>query len=94
MIYYVVVLIDDVVSKGVILVIGGVLESGMIMVFIIVDGVMFEMDIYVVESFGFVIIVICVKDIEDVVCIVNDMEYGLIVVVYGCNICCVFDIVC
>lgn len=62
-IYYVKLLIEDVVFKGVIVVIGGVLESGLIMVLIIVDGVMFEMDIYVVESFGFVIIVICVKDI-------------------------------
>jgi len=40
-------------------------------------GVCVDSDIYCEELFGFVVMVFRVSDEDDVVCIVNDMLYGL-----------------
>lgn len=52
------------------------------MVVIVIDYVIDDMKIYWEESFGFVVVIIRVKDEVDVICIVNDSEYGFSVVVF------------
>lgn len=74
-------LIDDAVSKGATLVIGGKADS-VLMPATILDGVTEEMAIYADESFGPVVAVIRAKDEADAIRIANDSEYGLSAAVF------------
>lgn len=82
------VLVEDVCGYGVVLFVGLYMD-GVIVQFVIVDGVMFVMWLYNEELFGFVVMVVCVDGDEEVICLVNDSEYGLLVVVFSCDVLCV-----
>jgi len=75
-------LIADAVSKGATLVAGGGME-GAIMEATVLDGVTSDMRIYHEESFGPVVAVTRVADIEEAVQVANDTEYGLASSVFG-----------
>jgi benzaldehyde dehydrogenase (NAD) len=75
-------LIDDAVSKGARVVIGG--KAGdTVMQPTIVDGVEPDMRIYSEESFGPIVSVIRVNGVEEAVSSANDTEYGLAAAVFG-----------
>lgn len=74
-------LIDDAVSKGATVVIGGKADS-VLMPATIIDGVTEDMAIYGDESFGPVVAVIRAKDEADAIRIANDSDYGLSAAVF------------
>ena len=75
-------LIDDALAKGARLVAGGEFD-GTVMTATVLDGVTPAMRIYAEESFGPVVTVVRVKDVDDAVRIANDTEYGLAAAVFG-----------
>lgn len=78
------VFIDDVLVKGVCLLIGGRVND-IYMSLILLDGVICEMWLWCEEFFGLVKVIICVYSEEEVLVVVNDSEYGFFVVVYSCD---------
>ncbi len=74
-------LIDDAVSKGATILIGGKADS-VLMPATVLDKVTAEMDIYSEESFGPVVAMIRAKDEADAIRIANDSEYGLSAAVF------------
>lgn len=79
------VLIDDVFVYGVMLLCGGKVD---IMLFLVMlfDYVMLVMCIYVEELFGLVKGIVCVDGEEVVICCVNDNVFGLVLVVFSCDV--------
>lgn len=75
-------LIDDAVSKGANLVVGGHAD-GAAMSATIVDNVRPHMDIYDQETFGPITTVVRVSGVEEAVQVANDTEYGLAAAVFG-----------
>lgn len=75
-------LIDDAVTKGARLVVGG-RHDGAWLDATILDGVTPNMRIYYEETFGPVACVIRYADIDEAVSIANDTEYGLAASVFG-----------
>jgi len=75
-------MIDDAVSKGADVVVGGQAD-GAAMPATIVDHVTPEMDIYDTETFGPITTVVRVKGVEEAVRVANDTEYGLAAAVFG-----------
>jgi benzaldehyde dehydrogenase (NAD) len=75
-------LIDDAVSKGARVVIGGKADSTL-MPPTIVDGVKPGMRLYREEAFGPVVAVIRTHGVEEAICAANDTEYGLSAAVFG-----------
>lgn len=75
-------LVDDSVSKGASLLVGGS-TNGSIMSATLVDRVTPAMRIYSEESFGPVAAVIRFNDIEEALAMANDTEYGLAAAVFG-----------
>lgn len=75
-------LIDDAVTKGARLVVGG-RQHGACLDATILDGVTPNMRIYYEETFGPVASVIRYADIDEAVSIANDTEYGLAASVFG-----------
>lgn len=63
------------------------------MQFVVLDDVFNKMCIYCEESFGFVVLIICVQDVEEVILVVNDIDYGFVVVVFGQDVDCCMEIV-
>lgn len=78
-------IIDDAVSKGGKLVLGGKSETSAYAATIL-DNVTSDMTIYKDETFGPVISIIRAKDTDDAVRIANDTEFGLSAAVYGQNV--------
>lgn len=78
-------LIDDALSKGAKLVIGGKSDTSQYPATIL-DNVSSNMKVYKDETFGPVISIIRAKDTEDAIHIANDTEFGLSSAVYGKNI--------
>ena len=77
-------LIDDAVSKGAEVVVGGPAD-GAAMEATIVDKVRPHMAIYDQETFGPITTVVRVSGIEEAVQVANDTEYGLAAAVFGSN---------
>ncbi|MYM54949.1 aldehyde dehydrogenase family protein [Thalassovita mangrovi] len=75
-------LIDDAVSKGARLLLGGEVD-GAVMQPAVVDGVTSNMRLYHEESFGPVASVIRVRDAEEAVSVANDTEFGLAAAIFG-----------
>lgn len=75
-------LIDDAVTKGARLVVGG-RQEGAWLDATILDGITPNMRIYYEETFGPVACVIRYADIDEAVSIANDTEYGLAAAVFG-----------
>lgn len=75
-------LIEDAVSKGARLVAGGKAE-GTLMQASVVDRVTSDMRIYHEESFGPVVCVVRGRDVDELVRLANDTEYGLSASVFG-----------
>ena len=75
-------IIDDAVSKGGTLVIGGKSETSQYSATIL-DYVTSDMSVYKDETFGPVISIIRAKDTDDAVRIANDTEFGLSAAVFG-----------
>jgi len=75
-------MIDDAVSKGAKVVVGGHAD-GASMPATIVDHVSPEMAIYDTETFGPITTVVRVKGVEEAVRVANDTEYGLAAAVFG-----------
>jgi acyl-CoA reductase-like NAD-dependent aldehyde dehydrogenase len=75
-------LVDDAVSKGAKLVVGGTVK-GSIMSATVVDQVTPVMRLYGEESFGPVAVILRFGDIEEALAIANDTEYGLSSAVFG-----------
>lgn len=86
----------DVLVCGVWLLIGGScdLQGLLFYQFIVLVDVLFEVWIFYEEIFGLVVVIVFF-DIEDqVVVIVNVSEYGLVVYVYFCDLCCIYWLLC
>jgi acyl-CoA reductase-like NAD-dependent aldehyde dehydrogenase len=77
-------LIDDAVSKGAEVVVGGPAD-GAAMAATIVDKVRPHMAIYDQETFGPITTVVRVSGVEEAVQVANDTEYGLAAAVFGSN---------
>lgn len=77
-------LIDDAVSKGASLRIGGKADS-VLMPATLIDDVTEDMNLYREESFGPVLAIIRAKDEADAIRIANDSEYGLSAAVFTRN---------
>jgi acyl-CoA reductase-like NAD-dependent aldehyde dehydrogenase len=77
-------LIDDAVSKGAEVVVGGPAD-GAAMAATIVDKVRPLMAIYHQEAFGPITTVVRVSGVEEAVQVANDTEYGLAAAVFGSN---------
>ena len=75
-------LIDDAVSKGADVVVGGH-ATGAAMPATIVDNVKPDMAIYDQETFGPITTVVRVSGVEEAVQVANDTEYGLAAAVFG-----------
>jgi acyl-CoA reductase-like NAD-dependent aldehyde dehydrogenase len=75
-------LVQDAVSKGATLRLGGGVE-GAVMQATVLDHVAPSMRIYSEESFGPVASVIRVRDEEEAISVANDTEYGLAAAVFG-----------
>ena len=75
-------LIDDAVSKGATLAVGGMVNNT-IMTATVLDNVNSAMRIYYEESFGPVAAVIRVDGLEEAISVANDTEYGLAAAVFG-----------
>jgi acyl-CoA reductase-like NAD-dependent aldehyde dehydrogenase len=75
-------MIDDAVSKGAKVVVGGHAD-GAAMPATIVDHVTPEMAIYDTETFGPITTVVRVRGVEEAVRVANDTEYGLAAAVFG-----------
>lgn len=78
---------------GVILFVGGYYDE-LFYVFIVLVGVIFEMLVYYEELFGFVVLIIVFDDECQVIVLVNGSFYGLVVVVYSCDVVCVMVLGC
>ena len=77
-------LIDDAVSKGAKVVVGGPAENA-VMAATIVDKVRPDMAIYDQETFGPITTVVRVSGVEEAVRVANDTEYGLAAAVFGAD---------
>lgn len=76
-------MVKDVLDKGVILLFGGILViENNIYFFILLIYVMLEMWVFCEEIFGFVLFVVKFFYEVDVIVMVNDIEYGLVVYFY------------
>ena len=75
-------MIDDALSKGATIVVGG-RADGVTMPATIVDHVKPGMTIYAEETFGPVTTVVRVKGVDEAVRVANDTEYGLAAAVFG-----------
>jgi len=75
-------LVDDAVSKGAALRVGGTV-NGSIMAATVVDHVTTAMRLYGEESFGPVAAVMRFNDIQEAISLANDTEYGLSAAVFG-----------
>lgn len=84
--------------EGVCLLFGGwwveVVVGGSYVEFIVFDEVDLQYVIVCEEIFGFVFVVIFFDYEEDVLCLVNDLVYGLVVGVWMCDFGCVYCVVC
>jgi acyl-CoA reductase-like NAD-dependent aldehyde dehydrogenase len=78
-------LIDDALSKGARLIVGGRVD-GAFLDATVLDGLTPSMRIYYEESFGPVASIIRFSDIEEAISIANDTEYGLAAAVFGRDI--------
>ena len=78
-------IIEDALSKGATLVIGGKSDTSQYPATIL-DNVASDMKVYKDETFGPVISIIRVKDTEDAIHVANDTEFGLSSAVYGKDI--------
>jgi acyl-CoA reductase-like NAD-dependent aldehyde dehydrogenase len=78
-------LIDDAVAQGAKLVSGGANDTTILPASVL-DHVNKSMRVYNDESFGPVVSVIRVKDVDEAVAIANDTEYGLAAAVFGRDI--------
>ncbi|MEM9474157.1 MAG: aldehyde dehydrogenase family protein [Pseudomonadota bacterium] len=77
-------MIDDAVSKGARLLVGGEVE-GAVMQPAVLDGVSSAMRLYHEESFGPVASVMRVADTDEAISIANDTEFGLAGAVFGAD---------
>ncbi len=75
-------LIEDALAKGAKLITGGTTDST-IMPATIIDRVTPDMRIYFEETFGPVVAVVRVDDVEQAVAVANDSDYGLAAAVFG-----------
>lgn len=82
--------VDDVVECGVMLFVGGkVVEGiGMFYEFIVFIDVVFGSVIFCEEIFGLVFVIVMFEIEEEVVCFVNDIEYGFVLYVFIENLQC------
>ena len=77
-------LLEDALGKGASLVAGGKID-GTLVDAIVLDRVTPGMRIYAEESFGPIVYIARVKDVDEAVRMANDTEYGLSAAVYGRN---------
>jgi acyl-CoA reductase-like NAD-dependent aldehyde dehydrogenase len=75
-------LLDDAVSKGAKLVVGGEID-GAVMKPAVVDNVTKQMDLYSEESFGPVVAIVRVGDVEEAIASANDTVFGLSAAVFS-----------
>lgn len=79
---------ECIIEVGVMFKVGGVLLLGVgfFYVLIVFDYVMLDMFVVCEEMFGFVVVILCVKSVDEVIELVNVIEFGLGVVIWMVDI--------
>lgn len=78
---------DQVRMEWLVVCFGGVIEVGIFVELIVVDGVLLYSWLFCEEIFGLLFLVIFFDDIDEVIVLVNDIVYGFVVLVYIGSLC-------